>query len=581
MKKGLVMKSGKFFCFWSMFLSFVCQINADEIILPSSNQPNIYLPPRATTLVQHEQESRAENSLNKIEHMICGAKKRHMCGAVKKKLRCDWSHEKRPCREPIIWAMAQQQNTAKEEALLIADVYSDVELVQKKISLNIKKMSIKKVIEAIDKLSGMSFVVDANVLGTVEEVRVHEVPVAIALQLILNSAQPRLGLVKTCGVWRVMLYNFAVEFLRARQQQASSADYVSSFYTIQHAKWDEKFKIRMERLWDGVVGDQKGKPGTFLAFDDSSKKVFFKGHTQQVHDFEVMLKEIDLHVQQVRLDIRVIIADKNFEEMLGFQWGGRYDRKTTSRRLVFDSVGGAVAQTQSTHGATTPFGAITDWSLNLIPGWKGSPTALGAFANKEGIFSMPFIFRNADYSKLLNLTLNAAENRHEIKTLLKPSLLVNSEESAEILVGESMPLQTKVAESVGSNIENVTTTQYKDLGIKVNVKPIVSPNNASVFLDIFLENSALSLPSIDTKWMQNGTTETLGYTIKTSRSKNRVLLRSGQTTLISGLIVNSSDNMKNGVPFLKDLPILGALFRGTKKVIEDKQLLIFITPIVI
>jgi type IV pilus assembly protein PilQ len=390
-----------------------------------------------------------------------------------------------------------------------------------------------------------------------------------------------------------MHYALAIELLRVREQQRRDMDYGNATYTIQHTKWDDKFKVRLEKLWEGVVGDQKGKPGTFVAFDDSSKKIFFKGHVQQVHDFETMLKEIDIEIPQVRLDVRVIIADKNFEEMLGFQWSGRYDRKMASRRLEFASFGAkqtpviekdaGAAGSGTNPTVNTPFGVITDWSLNLIPGWKTNDTVNG-FAKNSGMFSMPFIFRNADYTKLLNLTLNAAENRHEIKTILKPSLLVNSEETAEILVGESMPLQTMVAESVGSNISNVTTTQYKDLGIKVNVKPVVCPGNDSVFLDIFLENSSLTPLTTPITWSQptssGAGTQSIGYTIKTSRSKNRVLLHSGQTTLISGLIVNTRDTMKSGVPFLQDLPVLGWFFRGTKKSVEDKQLLIFITPMV-
>jgi type II secretory pathway component GspD/PulD (secretin) len=51
--------------------------------------------------------------------------------------------------------------------------------------------------------------------------------------------------------------------------------------------------------------------------------------------------------------------------------------------------------------------------------------------------------------------------------------------------------------------------------------------------------------------------------------------------LISGLITSSTKNSKNGIPFLQDIPVLGFLFRGSKKMVDDKQLLIFITPMVI
>lgn len=566
-------------------VTLLYSVYADELVLPSTDRSQLYLPPLKTSLVRHEQEARSKEVLKKVEHIVRSVVQEHEQRAQNKKARrkvyarvkkSAATYNDKKC------SLAQQKNDERENALLLDGVYRDSALVQKKISLHIKKTSVKNAIEMINKLSNMSFVVDPHVMSAVDEVKVHEVPLAVALQLILNSAQPRLGLVKTLGVWRVMHHALALEALRAKAMQLRDLDYKSSTYTMRHAKWDDKFKNRLEKLWDGIVGEQKGKPGTYIAFDDSTKKIFFRGQTQQLQDFEALLHEIDIESPQVRLDIRVIIADKNFEEMMGFQWSGRYDRNMTSRRLEFTGIG-AKKEADGTSKVGNPFGSVTDWSLNLIPGWKAGDTALKSLANSEGMFSLPFIFRNKDYTKLLNLTLNAAETRHEITTLLKPALLVNNEETAEILVGESMPLQAMVAESVGSNISNVTTTQYKDLGIKVNVKPVVCPESDAVFLDIFLENSSLTPLATPISWDQgnNAGKQSLAYTIKTSRSKNRVLLHSGQTTLISGLIVNSRDTMKNGVPILQEIPVLGWLFRGTKKTVEDKQLLIFITPVII
>ncbi len=48
--------------------------------------------------------------------------------------------------------------------------------------------------------------------------------------------------------------------------------------------------------------------------------------------------------------------------------------------------------------------------------------------------------------------------------------------------------------------------------------------------------------------------------------------------MIGGLTVNTFEQMESGIPFLKDIPVLGALFRGKSKILVEKQLLIFITP---
>jgi type IV pilus assembly protein PilQ len=316
-----------------------------------------------------------------------------------------------------------------------------------------------------------------------------------------------------------------------------------------------------------MVGDQKGKVGTFLVFDDGSKKIFFRCRKQLVESFKTLLAEIDAPVAQIRLEARVVLANKNFEESLGFQWVGVYDRSASIKHFDFASLGSKAAQ-------NTTLGAISDWSLNMIP------TKAPYDAQAKGMGIIPFVFGNKSLdTKRLNLILNAAESKSEIKTILKPTLLVNSEEWAEVLVGEALPVQTRIDESIGANIANVSTTQYKDIGMKLKVRPIVSPGNEKIFLDIFVENSYVGESKITN--VAPASSGVFNYTIETSRSKSKVLLNSGQTTLISGLISNYQKNVKTGLPFLKDFPGIGWLFRGSQKVVEDKELLIFITPVVV
>jgi type II secretory pathway component GspD/PulD (secretin) len=111
--------------------------------------------------------------------------------------------------------------------------------------------------------------------------------------------------------------------------------------------------------------------------------------------------------------------------------------------------------------------------------------------------------------------------------------------------------------------------------MKLKVKPIVYPDHEKIFMDIFVESS----------YIKNGNAAT-SFDAKTSiivsnRSKNRVFLKSGQTTLIGGLISHEKRREKQGVPFLQDIPVLGFLFRGSKRVKSGDQLMIFITPTVV
>ncbi|KKQ48785.1 MAG: Type II and III secretion system protein [candidate division TM6 bacterium GW2011_GWF2_38_10] len=555
-----------------MFLGcclIISSVLADETVMPQNDE--VYdIPPRMTTLVEHARAVRSQKELKKIEKIVKDSLKKKKRSSGKKRSVAK-SGRRSILKKNQFIACATLSDSDGD--LLLSRVYQDAALSATIVSLNIKKTSVKKAIELLAQRSSLPFVVDPSVTNEIEECKVDNVPVAVALQLMLDGTRPRLGIIKQFDVWRIVHYDLALQLLKTEDRAQCEHDQSSICYTMRHAKWDDAFKARVQKLWDDFLGDRKKNNGTFIAFDDATKKIFFKSRQQQVADFKYILEQMDQKIPQVSLEMRVIIADKNFDQTLGFLWSGRYNRNVTGNKISF----GVGAQPD----ITTPFGNVSQWSLNLIPGLQAGADSLKALLNQKGLLSLPLVFKNQDMSKLLNVSLNAAENRNEIKTILKPSLLVNSRETAEILVGESIPLQTRVDEAVGANISNVTTTHYKDLGIKVQVTPQVCADNDEVFLDVFLENSALTLPSTVVTWQQDGKAQSLGYAIKTSRSKNRVILKSGQTTLISGLIINSTESSKTGVPGLEKIPVIGWLFKGTKKVQEDKQLLIFITPIIV
>jgi general secretion pathway protein D len=150
-------------------------------------------------------------------------------------------------------------------------------------------------------------------------------------------------------------------------------------------------------------------------------------------------------------------------------------------------------------------------------------------------------------------------------------VLTGHEEKAEILIGRSIPIKTVTEDTTDGKSRNVQTIQYKDVGTILNVRPSVSPDKKNVLLDIWVEDSSV----VDTY---------AGYdapVIKTIRTKNRVTLQSGQTTVIGGLMLNRDESAENAMPVLSKIPIFGRLFRSTLQAKETNQLLIFITPTIV
>ncbi|MBD3272925.1 hypothetical protein GF385_01050, partial [Candidatus Dependentiae bacterium] len=444
---------------------------------------------------------------------------------------------------------------------LLELAYNDERLLNKKITLKLKNADIKEVIDLISKSANLNFIIDSSVTGKIGNINLNNISVSEVLKVILSSNDPKLALIAEKNIFRIMKLEDAIPILKSRKKEFRDSNLISDFVTIYNAKWTETFKLRIEKMWCGIISGTSNRQGYYLVFDDESKKIFFKGDQEEVNNFKKYLKQIDERVPQIRIDARVVIAAKDFEESFGLQVSGVYNRSSSiSHGWGFAGFGPVKTGGQGDFKD----GNLMDWSLNLIPD----------LASK--FLNFPAIFGGRDLdSKRLNLVLNAAESRSQLETILKPTLLVNSGEPAEILVGQEVPIETSVQESIQNTLRNVNTISYKDLGMKLKVKPVVTPNKRSIFLDIYVENSYIKDFSSTSKFNAK---ESI---IVVTKSKNRVILNSGQTTLIGGLISNERRKTKNGIPILQHIPVLGFLFSGRRKVRADDQLMIFITPTII
>ncbi len=537
-----------------VFLFFTLAICLCSTSYPRKKNKELkHVPPTTATLLEIENEIKDQAVLKNIKKIVSNAIKKNK------------QNKKRSTRKPR--AQSKKRNNgpdiSKELYEILEQPYYDTALTNKNLSLHLKKVEIKKALRLIGKITDTKFILDAQVKGKVSDFNFDNIALARALKILLDNNNPRLALIKEPGFWRVVKKTTAQEILTPKAHVLREKNTEVRTQTIMHATWNKQLKERVEKLWKGIVGPEAEKQGSYLVFDDYNKKIFFKGHKTKTKEFKTFLQEIDVKIPQIRIDARVVIARKDFEETIGLQWSGIYDQSATQKR-TFDFAGVGIGEKKAGAG----FKELMNWTLNFLPSTaSNSPIKL------------PFVFGKKDLStRRLNLVLNAAENKNEIKTILKPSLLVKSDELAQILVGETMPQDTRLQETIEGQPTNISTINYKDIGMKIKVKPTVSPNKKNVFLDILVENSTVKQTTFKRTRVSSNAASSFNYTIETSQSQNRVLLKSGQTTLISGLIVNKNELYKTGLPILQDIPVLGWFFKGRRKVVADKQILIFITP---
>lgn len=161
-------------------------------------------------------------------------------------------------------------------------------------------------------------------------------------------------------------------------------------------------------------------------------------------------------------------------------------------------------------------------------------------------------------------TLQLAETSGLVTTLAEPTLTALSGETASFLAGGEIP----IPQSEGLGAVSVVFKQY---GVSLSFTPFVLANG-TISMRVRPEVSQLS---------DAGSVKLNGFTIPsltTRRAETTVVLGSGQSFVIGGLLQNNHNNSTSKAPFLGDLPILGTLFRSNSFRKEESELVIVVTP---
>lgn len=146
------------------------------------------------------------------------------------------------------------------------------------------------------------------------------------------------------------------------------------------------------------------------------------------------------------------------------------------------------------------------------------------------------------------------------EVLASPQVSTLDNTEAVVFMGDKISI--RVIDDSGES-----STQLVETGIKLTVTPHVSGDNR-ILLDLHPENNSYDY---DTKGE---------VVISTQEAKTKVVVADGETVVIGGLTRNENVESESGIPFLKDIPILGNLFKYTKKISDKEKILLFLLPLV-
>lgn len=222
-------------------------------------------------------------------------------------------------------------------------------------------------------------------------------------------------------------------------------------------------------------------------------------------------------------------------------------------------------------GIGTP-GAISSACINCttVPG-HGTETS-GLIQSATGFIPIANAFNLVYASSNYLGALSVLEDKGLARTLAEPSLTAMSGQTASFLAGGEFPFPS-VQNGGGSGSGSGTniTVVFKEFGIRLNLTPTVLARNR-IALKVAPEVSELDY---NNGISINGVTVP-GLNVR--RTDTMVELGDGETFVISGLVSNNLKNSVNKVPWLGDVPVLGAFFRNTSVSRNERELIMVVTP---
>lgn len=163
--------------------------------------------------------------------------------------------------------------------------------------------------------------------------------------------------------------------------------------------------------------------------------------------------------------------------------------------------------------------------------------------------------------------LRAIASRSDVRVLSTPEILAANNEEASILVGSKVPFISSTR--LGNDISIDRAVQYQDVGTKLSILPTIN-DDGYISVQLLQEVSTLTQFTVAAALS--------APVISTREASTRAVLRDGQTVVIAGLIGESRTRENQGLPVLKDIPAIGALFRRSQETRQRTELAIFVTP---
>jgi type IV pilus assembly protein PilQ len=405
-----------------------------------------------------------------------------------------------------------------------------------KLSLDFKDADIKNVFRLLAEVSGLNIVVTNDVNKKVT-LRLVDVPWDQALDLLIDTnglGKEQMGnivRISTAGQLKTERDALAA----AKKSEETLEPLHTVYFNINYAKVKElepKVKTLLSK-----------RPDASLVSDERSNTIMIRDVKKSVDDATALIARLDTRTPQVLIESNLIETTPSFSRALGAEIDLVSGRFIASNRFM----------------AGSPF--------------SGSPnTVAPPFPVPASGFRFGYTPAN------MNMFLSAAENEGNIKIISRPTVMtlnnVASTIRSERILRISLPSSTNIATGSGSSAAgSAVATEKIPVGINLTVTPQVS-SDGFVMLNINVKSSSIA----NSPTVSGGAAGVIPFDELNREATANVLVKDGETIVIGGILKDTRQESEAGVPYFKEIPLLGWLFKNHRWQKDFEELMVFITP---
>jgi type IV pilus assembly protein PilQ len=431
-----------------------------------------------------------------------------------------------------------------------------------RLSLDVQDADIKSALRLLAEQGNVSIVSGDDVKGTLT-LHIKDAPWEQALETILDLkglAQKREGSVISVMTLERMKKDEADRQAAMEAKRKSELDRAQPseplITRVVNIDYNDAKKLT-ENIRDLLTKDKDGKPLGSVKVDEHSNALIIQATRQEMTRLFPLIERIDKPTAQIQIKANIVETTKDTARNLGIQWGGMWGQKIGSQGLYVTpggTGGTATAPGSAFSGEYSPTSGVAGISgqgfgVNFPAATLGGGTAaLGLMFGTIG-------------ANILEIQLSALQKDGKLNILSSPSLVTLDNQMAATENGDEVPFVTPGTST------SAPTVSWKKAVLRLEITPHVI-DGKNIKMTILVKKDELDF----SRQVQGNPV------IIQKETKTGLVVSDGETIVISGLTKQKRQDGTTGIPWLKDVPVLGWLFKGEETSETMEEVMIFITP---